>query len=68
MNWLTLALAGYGLLFTPFGDVTTLTESKDPWYGFEAEDPILWVVRIQKIQSSECKKWVYREWENMQTP
>lgn len=56
--WLAVASAATGLALAPFGNVSSLTQAKNPWHGFRAEDPVLWVVRAQKVESADCKNWI----------
>jgi hypothetical protein len=58
IHWIAIASAATGLSLAPFGNVSSLTQAKNPWHGFYAEDPILWVIRAQKVESADCKSWI----------
>jgi hypothetical protein len=56
--WLATAAAAVGFNLAPFGSISSLTQAKNPWQGFHSEDPVLWVLRVQKVESGECKNWI----------
>lgn len=53
--------AAVALTLVPFGSVPELIQSKNPWNGFHGEDPLLLVVRAERIAVSDakaCGAWV----------
>lgn len=58
LDWLNAAWAAGSIVLAPFGDVSPLLQEKNPWYGFDSQDPILLVSRIQQIQNGSCRQWI----------
>ncbi len=51
------ALALSGLLLVPFGSVDELAKTQNPYFGFEAQGPVLWMARIEKRLTQSCAEW-----------
>lgn len=43
---------------SPFGSVPELVRDRNPWHGFDADGPVLTVVRIQEFQTDSCESWI----------
>src|SRR4051812_7233498 len=58
MSWLNFVFAATGLVLSPFGAVQDLLRSENPWHGFDAQEAVLTVVRVHRIQSTACHEWI----------
>jgi hypothetical protein len=58
MSFFKIASAATGLLLVPFGQVNDLVRTHNPWHGFSAQDPVLWVVRAQEFSTPDCREKV----------
>ena len=58
MHLIQYASAAVGMILAPFGSVSDLVESQNPWHGFQAQGPVLIVSRIHQIENQgDCQKW-----------
>lgn len=46
------------LVLVPFGNVSELLKSENPWQGFDAKDANLVVVRAEKVSGASCAAWI----------
>jgi hypothetical protein len=46
------------LVLTPFGSVETDLAKKNPWLGFQSDDPVLTGVRIERTPVTGCGVWI----------
>ncbi len=47
----------WALALLPFGSVPSLLVDHETWHGFVADDPLLWVVRAQRVPGASCQAW-----------
>jgi hypothetical protein len=46
------------LVLTPYGNINTALGKKNPWHAFQADDPILSGVRVERAQAPDCSLWI----------
>lgn len=54
MSWFNIVFAAAGLILPPFG----LIPEKSSWHGFESEGSVLFVGRVDQMDSANCKDWM----------
>jgi hypothetical protein len=47
-----------GLVLNPFGAAPEVLQSGKPWFAFDAQGPVLQLVRVQKLPTKNCSAWV----------
>jgi hypothetical protein len=47
-----------GLVLNPFGAAPEVLQSGKPWFAFDAQGPVLQLVRVQKLPEKNCSAWV----------
>ncbi|MFL5812189.1 MAG: hypothetical protein ACJ763_01315 [Bdellovibrionia bacterium] len=47
-----------GLVLNPFGAAPEVLQSGKPWFAFEAQGPVLQLVRVQKLPAKNCSAWI----------
>lgn len=46
-----------GLLLNPFNSAPDFLQAGKPWFAFDAQGPVLQLVRVQKVPTKDCKAW-----------
>jgi hypothetical protein len=46
------------LVLTPYGNVGSLLEKRNPFHGFQSDDPVLAGIRIERETATDCDVWV----------
>jgi hypothetical protein len=56
-NFWSVAVAS-ALVLTPYGNINSVLEKKNPFHGFQSDDPVLSGVRIERETTTDCSVWV----------
>lgn len=47
-----------GLVLLPFGQVSELLKKENPWRGFNSDEAIQFIVRVEEVPTARCSDWI----------